>query len=165
MPSTGSLRTSGSKDYARLLPRRPTGFFADHLKRYSKSRRQAPIYWPLSTAKGSYTLWTTTIVSPTRLYTPVWPRTLSTQSLRPSALRSASCAISATTATVWRSCWTWKRKRQTSAPRSSASSSSSPGTPTSTMASLSPPAPYGSFSHAQMAEYQSLLGKAGKGRL
>ena len=37
--------------------RRPTGFFADHLKRYSKSRRHAPIYWPLSTASGSYTLW------------------------------------------------------------------------------------------------------------
>jgi hypothetical protein len=37
--------------------RRPAGFFADHLKRYSKSRRQAPIYWPLSTATGSYTLW------------------------------------------------------------------------------------------------------------
>ena len=37
--------------------RRPAAFFADHLKRYSKSRRQAPIYWPLSTASGSYTLW------------------------------------------------------------------------------------------------------------
>lgn len=37
--------------------RRPAGFFADHLRRYSKSRRQAPIYWPLSTASGSYTLW------------------------------------------------------------------------------------------------------------
>ncbi|MDM7986251.1 MAG: hypothetical protein QUS13_02835 [Smithella sp.] len=37
--------------------RRPAGFFADHLKRYSKSRRQAPIYWPLSTSSGSYTLW------------------------------------------------------------------------------------------------------------
>jgi len=37
--------------------RKPTGFFADHLKRYSKSRRQAPIYWPLSTASGNYTLW------------------------------------------------------------------------------------------------------------
>jgi hypothetical protein len=37
--------------------RKPGGFFADHLKRYSKSRRQAPIYWPLSTASGSYTLW------------------------------------------------------------------------------------------------------------
>jgi hypothetical protein len=33
------------------------GFFADHLKRYSKSRRQAPIYWPLSTASGNYTVW------------------------------------------------------------------------------------------------------------
>lgn len=37
--------------------RKPTKFFADHLKRYSKSRRQAPIYWPLSTQSGSYTLW------------------------------------------------------------------------------------------------------------
>lgn len=36
---------------------KPSGFFADHLKRYSKSRRQAPIYWPLSTESGSYTLW------------------------------------------------------------------------------------------------------------
>jgi hypothetical protein len=36
---------------------KPSGFFADHLKRYSKSRRQAPIYWPISTASGSYTLW------------------------------------------------------------------------------------------------------------
>jgi hypothetical protein len=32
-------------------------FFALHLKLYSKSRRKAPIYWPLSTASGSYTLW------------------------------------------------------------------------------------------------------------
>ncbi|HOT29796.1 MAG TPA: hypothetical protein PLU72_16585, partial [Candidatus Ozemobacteraceae bacterium] len=37
--------------------RKPALFFADHLKRYSKSRRKAPIYWPLSTASGSYTLW------------------------------------------------------------------------------------------------------------
>ena len=37
--------------------RKPAGFFADHLRRYSKSRRQAPIYWPLSTKSGSYTLW------------------------------------------------------------------------------------------------------------
>jgi hypothetical protein len=37
--------------------RKPSLFFADHLKRYSKSRRQAPIYWPLSTASGGYTLW------------------------------------------------------------------------------------------------------------
>jgi len=35
----------------------PNGFFDDHLKRYSKSRRAAPIYWPLATSSGSYTLW------------------------------------------------------------------------------------------------------------
>lgn len=32
-------------------------FFAFHLKLYSKSRRKAPIYWPLTTASGGYTLW------------------------------------------------------------------------------------------------------------
>lgn len=32
-------------------------FFAFHLQRYSRSRRKAPIYWPLSTTSGSYTLW------------------------------------------------------------------------------------------------------------
>jgi hypothetical protein len=37
--------------------RRPAGFFADHLGRWSKSRRKAPIYWPLSTESGGYTLW------------------------------------------------------------------------------------------------------------
>jgi hypothetical protein len=36
---------------------KPAKFFADHLRRYSKSRRQAPIYWPLSTESGGYTLW------------------------------------------------------------------------------------------------------------
>jgi len=36
---------------------RSGGLFDDHLKRYSQSRRQAPIYWPLSTACGSYTIW------------------------------------------------------------------------------------------------------------
>ena len=34
-----------------------TGFFAAHLKRYSKSRRQAPIYWSLSSSGGGYTIW------------------------------------------------------------------------------------------------------------
>jgi hypothetical protein len=47
------LRVKDLRDYFR----RPSGFFSDHLKRYSKSRRQAPIYWPLSTPSGSYTLW------------------------------------------------------------------------------------------------------------
>lgn len=32
-------------------------FFAFHLRCYSGSRRKAPIYWPLSTASGNYTLW------------------------------------------------------------------------------------------------------------
>jgi hypothetical protein len=32
-------------------------FFVFHLQRYSKSRRRAPIYWPLSTTSGNYTLW------------------------------------------------------------------------------------------------------------
>ena len=36
---------------------RPAGFFADHLSVYSKSRRKAPIYWPLSTKSGNFTLW------------------------------------------------------------------------------------------------------------
>lgn len=37
--------------------RQPTAFFADHLKRYSKSRRQAPIYWQLSAGNGNYSAW------------------------------------------------------------------------------------------------------------
>lgn len=36
---------------------RTSGFFEDHWDRYSKGRRSAPIYWPLSTSSGSYTLW------------------------------------------------------------------------------------------------------------
>lgn len=35
----------------------PLGFFEDHLRVYSKSRRAAPIYWPLSTPSCTYTLW------------------------------------------------------------------------------------------------------------
>jgi len=33
------------------------GFWVDHVKRYSKSRRKAPIYWYLRSAKGNYGLW------------------------------------------------------------------------------------------------------------
>jgi hypothetical protein len=47
------LGVKSLRDYLR----KPTGFFADHVKRYSKSRRTAPIYWPLATGSGSYTLW------------------------------------------------------------------------------------------------------------
>jgi hypothetical protein len=47
------LGVKSLRDYMR----KPAGFFADHLNRYSKSRRQAPIYLPLSTDSGNYTLW------------------------------------------------------------------------------------------------------------
>ena len=33
------------------------GFWDDHLKRYSKSRRKAPIYWLLQSAKKNYGIW------------------------------------------------------------------------------------------------------------
>lgn len=46
----------GVKDVREYL-RAPAKFFADHLSRYSKSRRKAPIYWPLSVASGSFTAW------------------------------------------------------------------------------------------------------------
>ena len=32
-------------------------FFSHHYSNYSESRRNAPIYWPLQTPSGSYTLW------------------------------------------------------------------------------------------------------------
>jgi hypothetical protein len=44
-------------DALRVYLRDPNRFFNDHLARYSKSRRKSPIYWPLSTDSGSYTLW------------------------------------------------------------------------------------------------------------
>lgn len=47
------LRVGSLRDYIA----KPSAFFAEHLSRYSKSRRQAPIYWPLSTRSGGYTLW------------------------------------------------------------------------------------------------------------
>ena len=36
---------------------RPNGFWRHHRTRYSKSRRKAPIYWPLQSAKRRYTVW------------------------------------------------------------------------------------------------------------
>lgn len=45
------LGVKSLRDYLRKT------FSADHLSRYSKSRRQAPIYWPLSTSSASYTIW------------------------------------------------------------------------------------------------------------
>lgn len=35
----------------------PSGFFLDHVRQYTKCKRLAPIYWPLSTVSGGYTLW------------------------------------------------------------------------------------------------------------
>ena len=33
------------------------GFWDDHVSRYSKSRRKAPIYWLLQSSKKNYALW------------------------------------------------------------------------------------------------------------
>ena len=50
----GSVGAQVPADVRRWLQR---DFFPLHLKQYSKSRRKAPIYWPVSTTSGSYTLW------------------------------------------------------------------------------------------------------------
>lgn len=44
----------GADDLRGLLRR---AFFRDHLSRYSKSRRKAPLYWPLTTASRAWTVW------------------------------------------------------------------------------------------------------------
>lgn len=49
----GVLGTQSLREYFR----KPGGFFADHLKRYCKSRRHAPIYWRLSSSSGGYSIW------------------------------------------------------------------------------------------------------------
>ena len=36
---------------------KPAHFFTSHYNQYSQNRRYAPIYWPLQTPSGSYTLW------------------------------------------------------------------------------------------------------------
>ena len=50
---TQNLSVPSLRDYYS----RNSRFFADHLSVYSGSRRKAPIYWPISTRSGSYTLW------------------------------------------------------------------------------------------------------------
>lgn len=40
-----------------LRPWLRSTFFAQHIQRYSKSRRKAPIYWRLGTPSGSYSVW------------------------------------------------------------------------------------------------------------
>lgn len=47
---------NGVKDL-RAYFRNPRSFFTDHIKRYTKSQRKAPIYWLLQTPKRSYGLW------------------------------------------------------------------------------------------------------------
>ena len=50
----GRVEAQVPADVRRWLQR---DFFPLHLGQYSKSRRKAPIYWPISTSSGSYTLW------------------------------------------------------------------------------------------------------------
>ncbi len=45
-----------SKNYADYFSK-PNKYFSTHYSKYSESRRNAPIYWPLQTQSGSYTLW------------------------------------------------------------------------------------------------------------
>jgi hypothetical protein len=49
------LRVGGLRDYFRKPGN--GGFWTDHVKLYSKSRRKAPIYWYLRSSKGNYGLW------------------------------------------------------------------------------------------------------------
>lgn len=49
----GSLGASKLTEYIQ----RPNGFFSRHLAQYSISGRQAPIYWPISSVSGDYTVW------------------------------------------------------------------------------------------------------------
>ena len=48
------LGVKGLRDYFRDARK---GFFAFHVKRYSKSRRKAPIYWLLQSEKRNYGIW------------------------------------------------------------------------------------------------------------
>lgn len=50
------LSIVGVNDLEEYL-QKPNLFFAAHFSQYSKNRRYAPIYWPLQTNSGSYTLW------------------------------------------------------------------------------------------------------------
>lgn len=48
------IEVLGPTDLRAYLSKR---FFKDHLSRYSKSRRKAPIYWPLTTPSRAWTVW------------------------------------------------------------------------------------------------------------
>lgn len=47
----GGVKVKGLRDYY------ATRFFGTHIKRYSKSRRKAPIYWQLASRRKGYSLW------------------------------------------------------------------------------------------------------------
>jgi hypothetical protein len=49
------LDVSDLRDYFRRSGK--GGFFDDHIKRYSKSRRKAPIYWLLQSTRRNYGIW------------------------------------------------------------------------------------------------------------
>src|SRR5690606_10226434 len=51
---TDILRALGFGSLSDYLGRK---FFDDHLQKYTKSKRKAPIYWQLSTSSGRYSLW------------------------------------------------------------------------------------------------------------
>ena len=51
-------RSSASRNCGTTSASRATGgFWDDHVSRYSKSRRKAPIYWLLQSSKKNYALW------------------------------------------------------------------------------------------------------------
>jgi hypothetical protein len=54
---TNELIEIGKIDSLEQFISNPNGFFDFHYKRYTKSRREAPIYWPISTSSGRYTVW------------------------------------------------------------------------------------------------------------
>jgi len=49
------LEVSELREYFRKSGK--NGFWGDHVSRYSKSRRKAPIYWLLQSSKKNYALW------------------------------------------------------------------------------------------------------------
>jgi hypothetical protein len=51
-----AIELLGSKNLREYF-RKATGFFADHVARYTKSSRKAPIYWLLQSDRRNYGLW------------------------------------------------------------------------------------------------------------
>jgi hypothetical protein len=68
----------GVKDLRTYL-RNPRQFFEHHIKRYSKSRRKAPIYWLLQSHKRNYGLWLYTTTASTQTSSSRRSRTMSSR--------------------------------------------------------------------------------------